>query len=150
MEQKRKIKPPIYLLLALLLMEAMHRWLPLGQLWGTPLSYAGIALLVLGAVMTILSAAAFQRAGTGIVPFEEATALVTSGFFRHTRNPMYLGMVLILLGVAVLRGSLGAFLPIPLFVWVIQSQFIHGEERFMEAAFGGAYLDYKRRVRRWL
>ena len=63
---------------------------------------------------------------------------------------MYLGLVLVLLGVAVALGTLGAFLPIPLFVWIIQKRFIEGEERFLTEIFGDEYLAYRRRVRRWL
>ena len=84
------------------------------------------------------------------MPFDEATTLVTGGSYRFTRNPMYLGMVLILLGAALGRGSLGAFLPIPAFVWVIRRQFVLPEERFLEEAFGDAYRAYKQRVRRWI
>lgn len=142
--------PPVYLLMALALMEALHRWWPLVSMWNAPLAYLGLLPLVLGLLMILVSLGAFRRADTGIVPFREATALVTDGFYRYSRNPMYLGMVLILAGIAALRGTLGAFLPIPLFAWLIHTRFILGEEQFMEAAFGAQYLAYKARVRRWL
>jgi protein-S-isoprenylcysteine O-methyltransferase Ste14 len=92
----------------------------------------------------------FKRAGTGIEPFDEATTLVTIGFYRFTRNPMYMGMFLMLLGVAFLMGGIGALLPLPLFVLIIRNNFVLGEERFLEAAFGQHYLDYKFEVRRWI
>jgi protein-S-isoprenylcysteine O-methyltransferase Ste14 len=63
---------------------------------------------------------------------------------------MYLGMVLLLVGVALVFGSLGAFLPIPLFVAIIQHRFILGEEAFLESAFGDEYRSYRERVRRWI
>jgi protein-S-isoprenylcysteine O-methyltransferase Ste14 len=63
---------------------------------------------------------------------------------------MYLGIVIVLLGVAVMFGTVGASLPIPFFVWVIQTRFIVGEENFLEELFGEQFLAYKRRVRRWL
>ena len=85
-----------------------------------------------------------------MVPFEPSTVLVTEGAFRFTRNPMYLGLVLLLAGIAIALGSVGALLPIPVFVWIIQAWFILGEERFLEEIFGEAYLAYKSRVRRWL
>ena len=97
-----------------------------------------------------VSLLAFRGVGTGIVPFDPATALVTGGLYRYTRNPMYLGMVLLLVGVAIALGSLGAWLPIPVFVWIIQARFIVGEERFLEQTFGESYVAYKRGVRRWL
>ena len=85
-----------------------------------------------------------------MLPFERSTALVTTGLYRITRNPMYLGMLLILAGVALLSGSASTLLPIPVFAWAIQRNFIIGEERFLEQIFGAQYLDYKRQVRRWL
>jgi protein-S-isoprenylcysteine O-methyltransferase Ste14 len=92
----------------------------------------------------------FSKAGTPVVPFERSTALVTDGSYRLTRNPMYVGMVMILAGIALLLGTVGPWLPIPLFVWVMRSSFIIREERFLEELFGQQYLAYKSRVRRWL
>ena len=63
---------------------------------------------------------------------------------------MYMGMFLMLLGVAFLMGGIGALLPLPLFVLIIRNNFVLGEERFLEAAFGQHYLDYKSEVRRWI
>jgi len=150
MEQRRKVVPPVYLLLALLAMGALHRFLPLSRLIDPPYSYGGAILIALGVVIAMSSVGRFRRAGTPIVPFERSTALVTDGFYRFTRNPMYLGMILLQLGTASLLGTAGPFLVIPLFAWVIQSRFIAGEERFLEDIFGGEYLAYKRRVRRWI
>lgn len=149
MEEKRKIVPPVWLLATLLASAVLHHWLPLRQLVPAPWSYAGALLIVLGLVLTGPAIAAFRRARTPIVPFERSTALVTSGPFRFTRNPMYSGMVLLLLGVATLLGSLGAYLPIPLFIAIIQKNFIEGEERFLTGIFGEQYLAYRQRVRRW-
>jgi protein-S-isoprenylcysteine O-methyltransferase Ste14 len=150
MEEKRRIIPPVWLLATLLASAALHHWLPLRQLVPSPWTYAGVVLIVLSLLLGAPAVLAFRRAHTPIVPFERSTALVTSGAFRLTRNPMYSGMVLLLLGVATLLGSLGAYLPIPLFVWIIQKNFIEGEERFLTEIFGEQYLAYRRRVRRWL
>lgn len=150
MEKKRKIVPPVYLLLTLLLMYAFYRWLPLMEILGWPASYGGAFLMVFGATMGVMSAALFKKVDTGLVPFDEARVLVTVGFFRYTRNPMYLSMVMLLLGVAILSGKLGPFIPIPFFIWIIRNNFILGEERFMEEAFGEEYLSYKKLVRRWI
>jgi protein-S-isoprenylcysteine O-methyltransferase Ste14 len=76
--------------------------------------------------------------------------LITYGLYRFTRNPMYLGLMLIVLGVAILQGSLAAFLPLPVFAWILQTRFVRGEERFLESLFGAEYLDYKSTVRRWI
>ena len=150
MEKKRKIVPPVYLFMTLLLMWLMNRFVPLYEYLAPPIAYAGIIPILCGMAMAAVSAGMFLKLKTGLEPFEEATVLVTSGFYRFTRNPMYIGMFMLLLGVALLMGSAGALLPIPLFILVIRNNFVAGEERFMEAAFGQQFLDYKLKVRRWL
>jgi protein-S-isoprenylcysteine O-methyltransferase Ste14 len=106
--------------------------------------------IVAGLAIAPIAALAFNRAGTPVIPFEPPTALLTGGLYRYTRNPMYLGMVSVLIGFALLSGSLGAGLPIPIFIWVIRKHFILGEERFLEEIFGASYKIYKSKVRRWL
>lgn len=150
MEKKRKIIPPVYLLATLVLMLFAHYFFPLYQYVHEPLAYAGIAAVLFGIAMAAVSAAMFRRAGTGIEPFDEATTLVEGGFYRYTRNPMYLGMFLMLAGTAFLMGSVGALLPVALFVLIIRNNFVLGEERFLEASFGRQYLEYQSTVRRWL
>jgi len=149
-EEKRKIIPPVYLLVTLALMWSMNHYVPLYQHTHPPYAYAGIILVFLGITMAAISAGMFKVADTGLEPFDEATTLVTAGFYRHTRNPMYMGMFLMLFGVAILLGSVGALLPVPVFVLIIRNNFVVGEERFLEAAFGQPYRDYKAEVRRWI
>ena len=138
------------MLITLVLMWLMHIVFPAFQYVHEPAAYAGISGVLLGITMAAVSAGMFKKAGTGIEPFDEATVLVTEGFYRHTRNPMYMGMFLMLAGVAFLFGSIGAFLPVFLFVLIIRNNFVLGEERFLEASFGQQYLNYKSTVRRWL
>jgi protein-S-isoprenylcysteine O-methyltransferase Ste14 len=150
MEQKRRIVPPVYLVLTLASMGALHRWAPIARLIEPPYSYLGALLIMAGIVIAAHSAFAFTKAGTPVIPFERSTALVTNGFYRVTRNPMYLGMVLVLLGTAVVLGTASPLIPIPVFILIIQTRFIAGEERFLQELFGEQYLTYKSRVRRWL
>jgi protein-S-isoprenylcysteine O-methyltransferase Ste14 len=150
MEQKRRVVPPVYLLLTLVSMTLLHTYFPIAQVVARPYSYAGAVLMVIGIAMAGYSAFSFNRAGTPVVPFEPSTVLVTGGFYRITRNPMYLGMVVLLLGFATWLGTLAAFLPIPVFVLIIQEWFIKGEERFLEEIFGEQYVVFKKRVRRWI
>ena len=88
--------------------------------------------------------------GTAIHPLARSSFLVRSGPFRFSRNPIYLGMVLILTGAALALGSATPWLIIPVFIWVIARQVIAGEERKLTAEFGAEYLEYCTRVRRWL
>jgi len=140
----------VYLLASLILMALLQFFLPLFQYVQPPLAYAGIIIVFLGIALSAISAGMFVKADTGLLPFEEATALVTGGIFRFTRNPMYLGMFLMVFGSAFLLGSFGALIPLLIFVLIIRYNFVAGEERFMEVAFGQQYLDYKSKVRRWI
>ena len=130
-------------------MLLMQLNLPVFQFIHEPVAYAGVVGVFLGIIMAAISAGTFKKAGTGIMPFDEATALVTGGFYRYTRNPMYVGMFLMLAGVAFLMGSIGATLPVLVFILIIRNNFVMGEERFLEASFGQQYIDYKSKVRRW-
>lgn len=149
-EKKRKVLPAVYLLMTLILMWLMQIFLPVYRYVDEPASYAGILPVILGIAISTISSGLFIQAGTGLLPFHEATTLVTGGFYRFSRNPMYLGMILMLAGWAFLLGSAGALLPLVIFIWIIRNHFVLGEERFLEAVFGQRYLDYKSKVRRWL
>lgn len=150
MEQKRKILPPVYFLLTLILMAGLHLLLPIARVIPAPYSYAGAVLMLIGVAVAITGARTFRKAGTPVIPFEPPTALVVHGLYRYTRNPMYLGLVSMLIGAAILFGSLGPWIPIPFFVGIIRARFVLGEERFLESIFGERYREYKRKVRRWL
>jgi protein-S-isoprenylcysteine O-methyltransferase Ste14 len=150
MEQKRKIVPPLWLLLAVIAMTLLHFLWPIARILAPPYSYVGAVFIVAGLYIAGSSAHLFTKAGTPVVPFERSTALVTDGFYRYTRNPMYVGLTSILLGAWLLLGTLSPLFPLVAFVWIITTNFIRGEERFLEELFGDEYRNYKRRVRRWV
>lgn len=107
---------------------------------------------VLGVGVTVFGLAAFRRARTTVNPLrpEEASKLVVRGVYRVTRNPMYLGFLLLLLAWAVFLGNLGALLVIAVFVLYMNLFQIAPEERALAARFGAEFEEYRRRVRRWL
>ena len=142
--------PPVYLLIGLLLAIGLHYQLPLATIVPSPYNWGGVALIVFGILIIAAPAVAFFRAETTIIPFQESSSLVITGLYRFTRNPMYVGMVLILVGTAVLCGSLSPFLVPVLFVLVINKMIISVEERMLERLFGDEYLEYKKKVRRWI
>ena len=146
----RLIVPPVYFLVSLVLMAFLHHAVPWAYVIKEPYRYGGLVLIALAVGLILWSAFLFRRAGTNIRPFLPSTALVRSGPYRFTRNPMYLGMAGILLGAAVFMGSLTPFIVLPAFMGLITERFILGEEAKLEAAFGRDYLDYKAAVRRWL
>jgi protein-S-isoprenylcysteine O-methyltransferase Ste14 len=150
MSWARRIIPPGWLLLALLMSAALHHWFPIDQLLLPPASRVGVLPLAAGVLVAMSGFVAFRRSRTPVVPFERSTALVTGGIYRFTRNPMYLGLVLVLTGTAMLLGSIGAFVPLPLFILVIEYGYIRPEERFLAEIFGEDYAHYRHTVRRWL
>jgi protein-S-isoprenylcysteine O-methyltransferase Ste14 len=114
-----------------------------------PRYLAGAALAAAGFVMIGMGTRRFQAAGTNIPPNLPTTALVVEGIYRLTRNPLYLGLTLIYLGLGVAAGSFWAIgLVVPL-LWVINTGVIAREEHYLERKFGDEYRAYKARVRRW-
>jgi protein-S-isoprenylcysteine O-methyltransferase Ste14 len=142
--------PPVYFISAILLMMALHRWLPIVDLIDPPVSSVGYLLIVGGIGLAVWGRQRFAKAGTNVVPFSPSTALVTDGPFQFTRNPMYVGMMLVLMGCFFLTGSLSGLLVIPLFFWWIRFRFVLPEEDHMVDHFGDDYLAYKQSVRRWI
>jgi protein-S-isoprenylcysteine O-methyltransferase Ste14 len=142
--------PPVYVIVALLAMGAFHVGFPIARFLPAPYHYAGPVLMMLGLALMLWAALHFRRARTAIIPFQPVSALVTSGPFQYTRNPMYLGMAGFLLGAAVYLGTITPFIVLPAFVGLIQERFILAEEAMLEEAFGHRYIDYKGAVRRWL
>jgi len=110
---------------------------------GTVLVVAGLALMTLGLL-------AMVRARTTPVPHQSPDALVTTGIFRLTRNPIYLGDALVLAGVLLSWNAWVTALVLPLFIWVITVRFIRPEEARLRAAFGPDFEAWAARTRRWL
>ncbi len=150
MKHDRKILPPVYFLAAVLLMVGLNYFVPVQTILNAPITYLGVGMIAFGLFIVMWPAVTFGKAGTPIKPFEGSTHLVTNGMYRITRNPMYLGMVVVLLGIAVLFGNASPFLIAPMFGWLIQTKFVKFEEALLEKTFGDEYLRYKQKVRRWL
>jgi protein-S-isoprenylcysteine O-methyltransferase Ste14 len=101
-----------------------------------------------GLLASFLSA--FRRAETPVDPYTPSEAIVTDGPYRLTRNPAYLGMALMYAGIAIVANAPWALVPLPVAIAVIDRGVIAREERYLERKFGRPYVDYKRRVRRWI
>lgn len=146
-----KLPPPIWMLIYVLLSAALSWSLGWPKLPGLPLPPLGIALVALAFVSPVWAVILFRREDTEINPTSPANRkLVTDGPFRFTRNPMYLGLVLLALGIAVWVGAWPMLIaPVAVFAtanWV----HIPFEEAKMRRQFGAAYDDYVARVRRWV
>ncbi len=145
-----RVGPPVYFLGSILLMGLLDALAPLTQVVPSPWNLGGAVLIAGGLWMNVWASGHFDRLKTTILPFGEPGQLTTEGLFRVTRNPMYLGGVVLLTGLAILLGSLSPWLMIPVFVWVISIQFIRAEEEILERRFGRQYIEYTERVKRWL
>lgn len=146
----RNILPPTSLLIAVLLMLCLHFLFPIAQIMPGLWRFLGFLPLGLGLAISYAAENQFHQIGTTVHPFKESNQLVIIGLYRFSRNPMYLGMALVLVGVALLLGSLTPFAMIVLFVGWIQIKFIHREEQMLSTQFGQDWLEYKARVRRWV
>lgn len=147
-----KVPPPVLVALCMLLMWGVSRLFP-GLDWTIPGSVALAGLLaVAGVLIAVAGVMNFRQAKTTASPTapERSTVLVRSGIYRSSRNPMYLGLALVLAAWAVWLQSPMAFLVLPGFVLYINRFQIRPEERLLREKFGSEYTRYCQAVRRWL
>jgi len=142
--------PPTYFVASLALMAALAFAWPLAPLFAWPWRALGVVPIAAGVWLNLAADRAFKERRTTVKPFERSSALVTDGVFGISRNPMYLGMVLILVGVALLLGALSPFLVTVGFAAIVETRFIPVEERMLSETFGDAWTRYRAKTRRWL
>lgn len=140
------------MLLAAALMWSMHRWWPIVRLLAAPWTRIGTLPIAAGILVAAAAIAQFSRSRTTLNPLEpsRASSLVTTGIFTFSRNPMYLGLVLLLTGWALWLGSASPWFVPPLFAILLYRVQIVPEERALAVLFGEAYVAYRHRVRRWI
>jgi protein-S-isoprenylcysteine O-methyltransferase Ste14 len=141
--------PPVWLALFAALGWGQATWWPLGS-FGAAGDWLGGALVVAGLALAVAAAVEFRRARTTIVPHGEPSAIVTSGVYRLSRNPIYLGDALILAGLGLRWDSVLALGLVPVFVGVISARFILPEEGRLRARFGAEFDAWAGRVGRWV
>ena len=144
-----KIHPPLLAGVLLLVTLALHFMLPEERTVGWE-QVIGLLFVAVGAGLSSFAAAIFQARETTRKPWGEPTKFVEQPPFTWTRNPMYLGLVSALLGLAIFFGSIAMLLAPAVFFAVIDRMVIPREEETMERIFGQDYVAYKDRVRRWL
>lgn len=147
-----KIPPPVYAIGIGVIMWLFNRYFPVANIIETPWNRVGIAIIIAAVSLDLWSLFLFLKKHTTPNPMkpENTTGIVTGGLYQYTRNPMYLGLLIILFGFAMWLGSLTPFLMLPVFYYVITEMQIKPEERMLEKNFGNEYLNYKNSVRRWL
>ena len=141
--------PPFIFLGTLALGIAIHLVKAARALPNTPARLAGALFLVIFVVLGISAEQAMRHAGTNIRPDRPTTAIVDSGPFRFTRNPLYMAAICGYLGIALLVNSIWPILLLLPMLILLQEGVVKREERYLERKFGDDYLNYRRRVRRW-
>ena len=144
------IPPPLFYVLPLAAGALLQRFYPIAVLPPRIALVAGVLLVALGIALFASAFFNFRRARTSLVPIKPTTAIVETGPYRFTRNPMYLSLALAYLGVTLWMDSLWPLLFLPLVLFTVQRAVIAREERYLEAKFGDEYRGYKTRVRRWI
>jgi protein-S-isoprenylcysteine O-methyltransferase Ste14 len=144
------LRPPVLFLVSILIGVALEQIRPLPILWSGLSAVPGIVLIVMAAAVFYASVRTFQGAGTPVPGNEPTTAIVRSGPYRFSRNPIYVAFCLAQVGTGALLNSAWVIATLPIAVALLAWRVIPREERYLEARFGAQYLEYKKSVRRWL
>lgn len=148
-----KVLPPVYPAAALALALILE-WLTGLSFLDEPTIYGwqawlGIVSLLAGLAFALSAISAFSEAGTNVEPYKPSIVLVTTGAFAVSRNPIYLGFVLMLLGISLIFSLEWGVILTPV-VWLALDRFVViREEVYLSRKFGDAYTDYRRQTRRW-
>jgi protein-S-isoprenylcysteine O-methyltransferase Ste14 len=145
-----KIIPPLVYLAGLVIGLLVSIWIPTRVVYSWQAWLLGAILIVCGAVLAGSAVLKFKDTGTSVRPDRAPSALVLAGPYRLTRNPMYLGLALVYLGIAIAGQSLWALILLAVVLTIIRRRAIEPEEAFLQRRFGADYVRYKATVRRWL
>ena len=147
---KKRLPPPKYFNRLVVLAILLHFIWPVKRVIHAPLTYLGLGFILLGVWLNIWSTKLLREQKTTTSINEKPNNLVVTGPFSMSRNPIYLSGIILLVGIATLLGSLTPFLlPLALLL-ILDRLYIPSEEKFLEELFGQAYLDYKKKVRKWI
>jgi protein-S-isoprenylcysteine O-methyltransferase Ste14 len=145
-----RIHPPVLLVLHILVAWLLGRFILLPIVVSPVVRNIGLGLAGIGFLLGMLSLYAFTKARTTLDPHGTVTSIVSSGVYRFTRNPIYLGMVSMLIGFPLIFGNVWGIPVALVFILLMNKLVIEHEETYLEKKFGEGYTGYKRRVRRWL
>ncbi|UCC51316.1 MAG: isoprenylcysteine carboxylmethyltransferase family protein [Anaerolineaceae bacterium] len=146
----KKLPPPKYLNILVVLGIMLHFIWPIKRIIHAPFNYLGLGFILLGVILNIWSTKLLKEQKTTINFEDTPDILVVTGPFSISRNPIYLSGVILLLGIAMLLGSVSTFLFPILLLLILDKLYIPSEEKLLEEMFGQRYLDYKQRVRKWI
>ena len=149
MKHKRLSIPITYFIACLAINAAFYLLLPRLNIIPLPIRIAGIFIIIAGSFVIAFSLYCLVKNRTAY-DFLPSSTLVTGGIYAFSRNPMYIGFILFLLGLALASGNVVSLASPIIFFLIVDSMFIPYEEEKMEKAFGHDYLEYKSMVKRWL
>ena len=144
------VHPPIVALMFIVIAYFLGRFVPLPLPAPLVLRYIGLALTLVGFLLGIGAFLEFRKARTTLDPHGSAKQLVTSGIYRFTRNPIYLGFLLMVIGLPLNSGLYWGIVLAPFYIFMMNRLIIQHEEAYLERKFGKTYTGYTARVRRWL
>ena len=149
---KLLIPPPILTLMSAILMLIISKYFNKANFSLNQHNQFALFFLIVALIIILISIAKFIKSKTTISPLKpnKTSILVDSGIYKHTRNPMYLGLLLILFSLFLYLKNFLSFLVLPLFVIYITKNQILPEEKVLENLFGDQYKKYKNKVRRWI
>ncbi len=147
-----RVPPPVIYAGGFAIGYALERFVPLALRPGPPqaVRVIGWGLVAVGALLAASAVVLFRRAGTTPNPLRPTTAIVQHGPYRFTRNPMYLALAVLYLGLTLLVNSVWPLVLFPVVITLIERWVIRREEAYLEAKFGDVYRAYKARVRWWI
>jgi protein-S-isoprenylcysteine O-methyltransferase Ste14 len=146
------IPPPLIYAAIFFLSILMQKIIPINNSFfdSRNATIAGIVLIVIALLFILPALIKFVQSKNTLVTIKSATSLQTKGIYSLTRNPMYMGLLILYSGIAMLEGNWWAFIFIPLIIIIVQSYVIRGEENYLQRAFGEEYNAYRKKVRRWI
>ena len=145
-----KIIPPLVYLAGIVIGSLATIWMPTKVITNSVAWTVGGILSFCGGVLAGSAILKFKDVGTAVRPDHAASTLVITGPYKITRNPMYLGLAFVYLGIAIAGQSVWALILLPVVLAIIQRRAIEPEEAFLEKRFGANYISYKEKVPRWL
>lgn len=144
------VHPPLVVFIFIAIAYVLGRFIPLPFVVPPILRNIGLFLAFLGFLLGISALIEFRRARTTSNPHGSAKQLVTSGIYRFTRNPIYLGFLLMVIGMPLTSGLYWGFIVAPFYIITMNRLVIQHEESYLERKFGNVYTSYTSSVRRWL
>ena len=150
-EKPRRLFSPIYLApILIILMIIFHFVFPIQIVLGFPFTLIGLAPIIVGLFINLQATRTLTENNPTLKSSENPKTLVTRGFFQYSRNPMDLGGIILGFGLAIFLGSLVSFVFPAIFFLLLHFLFIPDEEEELKGLFGEEYLDYVKRVRKWI